>query len=175
MIRRSCCAGRDGKALAWVLISLLMVFGILILCGVFFASAVRVRVRENASGKGVQVETPFGSVDVQAGENKGAVPGLAVYPGAHQVKDTGNATVDLSSLIHNRELRVVAGKWTTPDPIETVQKFYEDKYPEMNVVQHAGKVNMHSGDGAVQRVIELRDLDGGTEISLASIGSPKAN
>jgi hypothetical protein len=170
-IQRSCRSGRHGGVLAWVLISLLIVFGILILGGVYFASMVHVR--ENA--KGVQVETPFGSVKVQSGEGQRAVPGLTVYPGAQQLKNTGNATIDLSTLIHNRDIQVVAGKWTTSDPIDKVQKYYEDKFPEMNVVQHMGKVQMHSGDGAVQRVIELRDLGSGTEISLATVGSPKAN
>lgn len=172
-VRGSCCGGRHGGVLAWVLVSLLIVFGIVVLGGVYFASMVHVR--ESATGKGVQVETPFGSIKVASGKGQAAIPGLAVYPGAEQLKDTGNATVDLSSLLHNQDLQIVAGKWTTPDPIDKVQKYYEDKFPEMSVILHQGKVEMHSGDGATKRVIVLRNHGGGTEISLASVGSPKAN
>jgi hypothetical protein len=45
----------------------------------------------------------------------------------------------------------------------------------MNVSRHHGHVEMHSGKGDGQRVIALRERDGGTEISLASVGEPKAN
>ena len=60
-----------------------------------------------------------------------------------------------------------------------MQKFYEDKFPEMSVIQHDGEVEMHSVDRHGKRVIVLRRVthSGGeaTEISLASVGEPKAN
>jgi hypothetical protein len=45
----------------------------------------------------------------------------------------------------------------------------------MNVVQHEGRVEMHSINGHAKRVVGLRERNGGTEISLASVGEPKAN
>ena len=69
----------------------------------------------------------------------------------------------------------MAGKWETSDPIDKVEKYYEDKFPDMSVIQHAGKVEMHSANGNGKRVIVLYDHGGSTEISLASVGEPKAN
>ncbi len=53
------------------------------------------------------------------------------------------------------------------------------KFPDMSVMQHPDKVEMHSVNQRGKKVVVLRSIsrDGGsgTEISLASVGEPRAN
>ena len=78
---------------------------------------------------------------------------MPLYPGAKALKDEDSAVVDLSSALGDTGLHIVAGKWETSDPIDKVQKFYEDKFPDMSVIQHSGRVEMHSVNGNGKRVI----------------------
>lgn len=145
--------------------------------GLFIASRVRVHESSAANGKDVQVDTPFGSVHVQQnGKDKPELTGLPVYPGAHSI-NRDHASVDISSSFggDDKDLHIVAGKWETSDSIDQVRKFYEARFPEMSVVQHGDRVEMHSMDGGHKRAISLRRRGGGTEIALASVGEPKAN
>ena len=100
---------------------------------------------------------------------------MPVYPGSKPLKDRENAVVDLSSTYRRHRAAHCGRQVGTSDPIDKVQKFYEDKFPDMSVIQHAGRVEMHSVDGRGKRVIVLYERASSTEISLASVGEPKAN
>jgi hypothetical protein len=166
--------GTAGGVIGWLVMSFLLVAALLVLGGIFFVHSIKVH--QSGAGNDVQVETPFGSVHV--GHNQGGRPGtggMPLYPGAKPLKNQENAVVDLSSAFGDQDLHVVAGRWETSDPIDKVQKYYEDKFPDMNVIQHAGRVEMHSVNGNATRVIVLYDRGSSTEISLASVGEPKAN
>ncbi len=133
-------------------------------------------IRVHGTNGDVQVDSPFGSVHVQHdGKARPETAGMPVYPGAKLVEGNESATVDLSAAFGDKDLHVVAGKWETPDSLQQVRKFYENKFPDMSVIQHSGRVEMHSVDGDGKRVIVLRDRGSSTEISLASVGQPKAN
>ena len=163
-----------GGIVGWLLTSFFLVCVLVVVGGIFFLHTIKVR--ESGTGNDVQVETPFGSVHVsqnQRGQPETA--GMPLYPGAKALKDKENAVVDLSSAFGDHDLHIVAGRWETSDPIDKVQKFYEDKFPDMSVIQHTGKVEMHSVYGQSKRVIVLYDHGSYTEISLASVGEPKAN
>jgi hypothetical protein len=165
---------RRGGVIAWLVISLLLVSAFLVIGGLFFAHTIKVR--QTRAGNDVQVDTPFGSVHVQHnGDGRLESTGMPIYPHAKPLGKGDSATVDLSQLFGDNDLHIVAGKWATPDPIDKVQKYYEDKFPDMSVIQHSGKIEMHSIDRHGKRVIVLRDRGGSTEISLASVGEPKAN
>jgi hypothetical protein len=169
---------RRGGILAWLLVSILMVFALLVMGGIFFARSIKVR--ETHAGNDVQVDTPFGSVHVQHnGNDRPETAGMPMYPGAKLLHNGESASVDLSAIFGERDLHIVAGKWVTPDPIDKVQKYYEDKFPDMSVIQHIDKVEMHSLDGRGKRFIVLRRVThgggDGTEIALASVGEPRAN
>ena len=169
-----CPTGSAGGVLGWLVMSFFLVCALLVVGGIFFAHSIKVR--ESRAGGDVQVETPFGSVHVSRNrDGRPETAGMPLYPAATPLKDQGNAVVDLSSSFGDQDLHIVAGKWETSDPIDKVQKFYEDKFPDMNVIQHAGKVEMHSVNGKGKRVIVLYDRGNSTEISLASVGEPKAN
>lgn len=173
-MQRGKVGSRRGGILGWLAIVFLLVLGCLITCGVFVAHSIRVH--ENRSGHDVQVETPFGSIHVDHRDNgRPESTGLPLYPGAKLRHNNESASIDLSEIFGQKDLHIVAGKWETSDPISKVRKFYQDKFPEMSVIENDGKVEMHSADRHNKRVIVLRSHDGATEISLASIGEPKAN
>jgi hypothetical protein len=163
-----------GGILAWLALTFLVISIGLVCAGVFFVH--RIKVHESREGKDVQIETPLGSVHVQHGDaSRAAGIGIPIYPGARQIKDGESARVDLSGAFGDKDLQIIAGKWETTDPLDKVQKYYEDKFPDMNVTRHDNKVEMHSIKGHAKRVIALRERGIGTEISLASVGEPKAN
>jgi hypothetical protein len=164
-----------GGVLAWLAICFLMISAILVMGGLFLAHTIKVH--ESRAGNEVQVETPFGSVHVHQGTNgRPESVGMPLYPGAKPLRNGQSATVDLSEIFGgDKDLHIVAGKWETRDPIDKVQKYYEDKFPDMSVIQHSDRVEMHSIDGRGKRVILLRDRGGATEIALASVGEPRAN
>jgi len=161
-----------GGILVWLLVTLLVGAAIVVGAVVFVAHNVRVHESRND----VQVDTPLGSIHVQHnGSGRPESAGMPLYPGAKPVNDGENASVDLSAIFGDKDLKIVAGKWETPDPIDKVQKFYEGKFPGISIIQHPGKVEMHSIDGHSKKIIALRDRGGSTEIALASVGEPKAN
>jgi hypothetical protein len=168
---------RRGGVLLWLTVSFLLVSVGLILAGLFFAHNIKVReVRTGNNGEDVQVDTPLGSLHVQHGrDGRAAAIGIPVYPGAKPLHSGDSASVDLSAIFGEKDLQIVAGKWQTPDPIDKVEKYYEDKFPDMSVIQHSGEVEMHSIENRAKRVIALKTRGEGTEISLASVGEPKAN
>jgi hypothetical protein len=176
MIEKTAMRGRKehGGILAWLLITFLLVAGCLVVAGVFVAHTIKVH--QSRTGNDVQVDTPFGSVHVQHhGTTRPETAGMPLYPGAKPIHGGENASVDLSAIFGDKDLQIVAGKWETTDPIDKVQKFYEDKFPDMSVIQHGNKVEMHSVNGHGKRVVALLDRGGRTEIALASVGEPKAN
>lgn len=162
-----------GGILAWLAILFLMIAIVLVGGGLFLAH--NIKIREARGGGDVNIDTPMGSVHVQHGHHRAAGIAMPIYPGAKLVHDNESASVDLSGVFGDKGLQIIAGKWQTSDPIDKVQKYYEDKFPDMNVVQHDGRVEMNSIRGTAKRVIALRERNGGTEISLASVGEPKAN
>jgi hypothetical protein len=166
--RREC---QLGGIIAWLIIVFLVVSASLMIGGLFLAHSIKVHETRND----VQVETPFGSVHVQHNGNRPESTGIPMYPGAKPLHDGSSASVDLSELFGDKDLHIAAGKWQTPDPIDKVQKYYEDKFPDMSVIQHANKVEMHSVNGHGKKIIALCDCGHGTEIALASVGEPRAN
>jgi hypothetical protein len=167
-------ANQRGGIFAWLIMSFFLVCVLLVVGGIFFVHTIKFH--ESGSGNDVRLETPFGSVHVS--HNQGGQPetaGTPLYPGAKAMKNRENAVVDLSSAYGDRDLHIAASRWETADPIDKVQKFYEDKFPDMSVIQHTGRVEMHTVSGANKRVIVLYDRGSSTEISLASVGEPKAN
>ena len=164
---------RRGGILCWLASSFFVVFAILVMSGFFLFHTIKVR----EAGNQVNVDTPFRFHPRGARRRRGRLRPSAcqLYPGAKAEGHGKTANVDLSEIFGDKDLHIEAGKWQTSDPIDKVQKYYEDKFPDMSVVQHNGEVEMHSVDRRGKRVIVLKDRSGSTEISLASVGEPKAN
>jgi len=135
----------------------------------------RIRIREQPtqSGKRVCVETPFGSVGVDARDN--LVPDIGnipIYPGAERDKqDSGGAVVDIDWGSGERKLSVAAAKYSTSDSVRQVREWYRARLLDWSV---SDKEMIHI-EGGLKRVISIKSHDGRTRIGIATIGEPVAN
>lgn len=168
-----------------ILGSILLVLGILVLIttvaivagGLYLARHVHVTASNGKHGN-VTVETPFGSMHVR--EDSKLDPkrlGVPIYPGA-VVSNDGHrlATVELNFGSDDKQFAVVAGEYTTPDPIEKVREFYRSELPHWMVSEeHHGHVQFSFTEGGYKRIVVLKERGGETRIGLASVGSPPTN
>ncbi|HUI44157.1 MAG TPA: hypothetical protein VL523_19500 [Terriglobia bacterium] len=116
-------------------IALLVVGLIILLSGLavwgglqFLAHGVKVHVNnEGGNSKEVSIKTPFGGLDVHknAGVSEASL-GLPIYPDARQAKDEDSASISLG-FPGASGLRIVAGKFDSPDSLEKVRAFYQDR------------------------------------------------
>jgi hypothetical protein len=174
-----------------VLACLAVVFGLR-----FIANGVRVHVNGSDDTKQVSIKTPFGGLEVH--KNTGVTEaslGLPIYPGAKAAKDEDSASVSLG-FGGVRGLRIVVGKFDTPDPRDKVRDFYQDRLTaqegaftkEENIdsdaadydldrgrmgnfvgTDHSGKTIFkikHPGD---ERVVALENREGGTRIEMVRV------
>ena len=94
----------------------------------FIERGVKVHVSDAGDNKKeVSISTPFGGLEVNKnGGVTAAGLGLPIYPGAQPAKDGDSATVSLAFGGSNK-LRVVAGKFETPDSLSKVRDFYRGR------------------------------------------------
>ncbi len=169
---------RGGVVLA-VLLSLLAVavLGFIVLVAGAVHMARNVHVMES-SGKTV-VETPVGSVTVRKG--KRADPrllGIPVYPGAVAVENEEGkaATVELEMGDEYHEFGFVAAHYTTADEPARVAEYYRSALPSsciFTVKRHGWQIRCEQG--GYKRIVAVKERDGGSHITLASVGEPASN
>jgi hypothetical protein len=167
--------------------TILLIMGVLVLAamictvgaGLYIAHHVRVEAIDSSHGKNVSVETPFGAIhvreDSQADLKRIGVP---VYPGAVLDNDHHKlAKVELDfGADESKQLAVVAGEYTTPDPIDKVREYYRGELPHWMISDdHRGRVHISFHEGGYKKIIVLEPAGGGTRIKLASIGAPAVN
>ena len=94
----------------------------------FLERGVKVHVSDaGGNKKEVSISTPFGGLQVNHnGTINETSLGLPIYPGATPVKDSDSATVSIA-LGGSNKLRVVAGKFETPDSLSKVRDFYRTR------------------------------------------------
>ena len=112
-------------AIALLFLALIVVLGALgIFIGVrVLTNAVHVNVDQADSGKkNVSIKTPLGSLEVNQGVNEASL-GLPIYPGSTAIKENDSATVNLD-IADEEKLRVLTGKFETPDSLDKVAAFY---------------------------------------------------
>jgi hypothetical protein len=177
---------RSPRERGGVLGSILLILGIFCLVaavavvagGLYIARHVHVTASEGKHGGAVSVETPFGSVQVR--EDSKMDPkrlGVPIYPGAVLRDDKHNlASVELNFGSENKDLAVVAGEYTTPDPIDKVREFYSGELPHWMVSEGSrGDVHFSFTEGGYKRMVILQSRGGLTRIGLAAVGTPAAN
>ena len=119
-----------------ILAIVLLSVGLLVLLSVvaiwagvrFLERGIKVHVSDgDESKKEVSISTPFGGLEVHknSGVNEASLD-LPIYPGATPAKDSDSATVSLA-LGGSNKLRVVAGKFQTPDSLSRVRAFYQGR------------------------------------------------
>jgi hypothetical protein len=167
--------------------AVLTVIGILVLVamvgmvagGLYIAHHVRVESSAGAHGHNVSIETPFGSMHVR--EDLKADPkrfGVPVYPGAVLAQDHHKlAKVEFNfGSDESQGFAIVAGEYTTSDPIEKVRQFYQGELPHWMVSDdHRGRVHFSFKEGGYQKIVVLERRGDTTRIALASIGAPASN
>jgi hypothetical protein len=144
------------------------------------SNAVHVQVDRAGSGKkDVSIKTPFGSVEVNRGVNEASL-GLPIYPGATPIKEHDSATVSLD-IADEAKVRVLAGKFETPDSVEKVIAFYHDRlgsevtrYKEKD---EEGKAVFEIKHDKQDKVVALKSDGDKTVIELVRVseGRPEAN
>ena len=173
--------GSHVVAIALLTLALIVVVaGLAVLMGLRFLSrSVQVQVEEATGGKKeIAIKTPVGSLNVQREVNEARL-GLPLYPGATRVKKNG-ATVNID-LPGDESVRVAAAAFETPDRLEKVKAFYQErlgsdvtKFTERG---SEGKTVFEIKRGGEEKVVALREGSGGTRIELVRVthGPAEAN
>ncbi len=151
-----------------VLVSIIAVWGGLR----YLSHKVQVQVEEGGGGrKEVSIKTPLGSLEVRK-EISEASLGLPLYPGAMRLKDEDSATVNIN--IAGREnVRVVAAKYETSDPLIRVRDFYRQRLgnqvTKFTESDPEGKCVFEIKRDEQEKVVALKSLDGKTRIELVRV------
>ena len=168
-----------GGAILTVVLTVLSVLALVVaaLIGTGLYLAHNIQVTEDRHGDRVNVETPFGSLTVRKSRVDPKRLGVPLYPGAELRDDRHKmASIELDLGSEHKELLVVAGEYTTADPVEKVRDYYRRELPSWVVVgKHGGGVQIECRDGGYTRFIVIEEKRGLTHIALASVGEPAAN
>jgi len=142
----------------------------------FIAHGVRVSVSEQgAAKKAVSIQTPFGGIQVNKnGEVSEAALGLPVYPGAARVRDQDSASVSLG-LPGDTGVHIAVAKYRTPDSIEKVKAFYQDRIgkevTKFRERDNEGKTVFEIKVGDEVKVVALKGDFEGTRIDLVHVSA----
>ena len=179
---------KSSNVIWWVLGIIGACIVLVMIAGLLVVSALMHKVHVNARDNKVEIETPVGSLKVNADNARGT--GLPVYPGAQQAKSQG-ANFEVSA--NGKSAGLAIEKYTSDDPRETVQAWYASKLgPDFKLqVSTPGDHNSDQipgvplkmdtndvafvndrGDGA--KVVALGHHGEGTEITLLRVGKKEA-
>jgi hypothetical protein len=163
------------SALLWGFLIAIVIVAAIGYYGVHFATQIRVDERDTPHGKVVKVDTPLGSVKVNAQrEIDPKHLGLPVYPGARQVNrgGGGTATIELDTGDEHKQFHFVAAVYRTADPVDDVRAFYRKNLPHCIVSQRG----IEYSENGYKRLIAVHRDGGETEIQvLASEAEPASN
>ena len=143
------------------------------------SNAVHVNVDQANNGKkAVSIKTPLGSLEVNRGVNEANL-GLPVYPGATAIRETDSGTVNID-IADEAKVRLLAGKFETPDSLDKVVAFYHDRlgdqvtsFKEKN---EEGKTVFEIKHDKQTKVVALKNDGGKTLIEMVRVseGRPEA-
>ena len=157
--------GSNFVAIALLVLALIVLFSALVLwTGLRFISHnVRVNVHESGDNKKeVSIKTPFGGIEVNKdGGVSEAALGLPIYPGAKPLRDDNSASVNIG-LPGEENVRIVAGKFETPDALDKVEAFYHDR-----IGSEVTKFTEKGSDG--KTVFEIKHKDNERAVRLESV------
>ncbi len=171
-----------------VLIIVLLLLALIVLVGGlgvwvglrFLSNAVHVQVNQEGSGKKeVSIKTPVGSLEVNQDVNEASL-GLPIYPGATRLKDHDSATVNID-IADEANVRVLAGKFETPDSVDKVRAFYHDRLGDQVTrfkdKDEEGKTVFEIKHDKQDKVVSLKSDGDKTVIELVRVseGSREAN
>jgi hypothetical protein len=161
-----------------VLALIIVVSGIAVWTGFrYLSQQVKVQVEEGGAGKKeVSIKTPLGSLEVRKGVNEARL-GLPLYPGATRLPDQDTATVNID-IAGEENVRVLAAKFETPDPLAKVRDFYRDRLgsevTKFTQNTHEGKTVFEIKGADQEKVVALKESDGKTRIELVRVAHGQA-
>jgi hypothetical protein len=172
-------AGRKGGIIAVFVVGLGIAVSALILGAIIIASNVRLQHRDTAEGSRVQVQTPFGDVNIDARDTlKPESAGIPVYPGAFREHgDDGGVVLDFDSKEgRQKQFSVVAAQYSTTDSPDEVRDFYRTHLPNWVFTQKFGhRVKLELAEGGYRRIVAIEERRGRTHIGIVAIGEPGVN
>lgn len=142
----------------------------------FMTNAVHVQVDQAGNGKKeVSIKTPLGSLEVNRDLNEASL-GLPIYPGATHVPDHESATVNID-IADEAKVRIVAGKFETPDSLEKVRTFYHDRLGDQVTrykdKDEEGKTVFEIKRDKQEKVVALKSQGDKTLIELVRVNQGK--
>ena len=142
--------------------------------------AVHIQVDQNGGDKKeVSIKTPLGSLEVNHGISEAGL-GLPIYPGATRLKDNDSATVNID-IADETKVRVLAGKFETPDSMDKVTAFYHDRLGDQVTKfkerDEEGKTVFEIKHDKQDKVVALKNNGNMTVIELVHVseGNQQAN
>ncbi len=164
-------------AIALLILALIILVAVIaVLTGLRFLSrAVQVHVEEGRSGKKeVSIHTPVGkvfSLEVNKDVSEAAL-GLPIYPGATRMRDKDSATVNIG-VPGEENVRVVAAKFETTDPLEKVREFYRQhlgsQVTKFTEAGPEGKTSFEIKRNGQEKIVALKGTWSGTQIELVRV------
>ena len=157
-----------------ILALIIVVSGLAVWTGLrYLSQSVRVQVQDSGAGKKeVSIKTPIGSLEVHPVANESTL-GLPIYPGATALKQDGGATVNFD-FVDEATVRIVVGKFETPDPLEKVKDFYRERLgnqvTKFTEKSPEGKTVFEMKSSQMEKVVALKPYGDGTRIELVRIG-----
>ncbi len=155
-----------------VLALIIVVGGLMIYTGVSILSrTVKVQVDQSAGKKALSIRTPVGSLEVHPEVDVNRI-GLPLYPGATRVHGEDSATVNIN-IAGEHNVRVLAGKFETPDPIDKVRDFYHaqlgDQVTRYSEKDQEGKTVFEIKRNDQEKVVALKTEGDRTRIDLVRV------
>jgi len=174
-------AQRRSNAIWWILGIVAAGIIFMVFCGLMVAGLFIRHLKIKSSGDKVAIESPVGSISVN-GDTPHAT-GLEIYPGAVPSSDNKRASVNISA--NDAGIGIATEQYQTRDPIDFVQAWYRKHLGPDFHLETGGDGSMHSS-GAVKlndddvsfvddrhngvRVVALKKISSGTEITLVRVG-----
>lgn len=141
-------------------------------------SQIRVHQEDTRNGGRVSIETPLGSMKIDARNNlRPDTVGIPVYPGAiRERNNAGGLMFDFDDYQGaHKELAIMAASYSTSDPADKVQAFYSQELPHWVFTRAHDKLNIEYSKDGYKRIIAVEERNGVTHIGIASVGEPGVN
>ena len=135
--------------------------------------------KRSGGKKEVSIKTPLGSLEVHPDVNEASLD-LPIYPGATRLKDHDSATVNID-IADETKVRVLAGKFETPDSVAKVTAFYRqrlgDQVTKFKDKDAEGKTVFEISHDQQEKIVTLKSSGDKTVIELVRVshGPEEAN
>jgi hypothetical protein len=159
---------------------LIIIAGVIVMmsvAGYLFLRQIHVRETGTGDHKTVSVDTPLGRLALEPRKDlEPSSVGIPIYPGATRGTDRGGADVQFDAGDYHKEFEIAVAVYTTDDPIEKVQQYYDQKFPDWKHQSNdAQGWHIENHDGRHIKSVSVKSENGRTRITVASAGPPASN